>query len=440
MILLAIIAILIAVVVPILKTALPKDLELPKFISGWDIKKSLISFVAGIAFILINMSMFYSEAGMQYLVVSPGGKKSAIMTEGFTFITPLSKIYTWQKFIDVKVLTPKDKEEMSAESIAEIEGLMNPIGVRFIDQVTAHAVVSIRFQLPQDPESFIKLAVEFRSMTNLVNNTLKPTVGEQMENTAYMYAAQDYISGSAQSFKQTFEEMLKGGTYKVSKIEIRDTVFNDVANKKMGIRAVKTNYLVKKVLRNGIPVRIDHDITRNNITVSQVIVDGVILNKDFQKRLVAQRNESAKRQLEQQKIKTAKDAQARIIAEGERDKAKERVSKEKEAVSILIAIETKLKQEKTNRELAEIALQTDKLKAKSKKVLADAQAYQNRQLVSAGLTPQERAKIEKETAIGVAAQVAKIKFPSTMIIGGNKNGGTPLESLIGAAMAKQLNQ
>ena len=38
---------------------------------------------------------------------------------------------------------------------------------------------------------------------------------------------------------------------------------------------------------------------------------------------------------------------------------------------------------------------------------------------------------------GVAAELSKLKFPETMIIGDEK-GSTPLEALIGAAMAKQL--
>ena len=137
------------------------------------------------------------------------------------------------------------------------------------------------------------------------------------------------------------------------------------------------------------------------------------------------------------KIETAKAAQARIIAEGERDKSGERVAQEKEQVKQLIAIETKLKQERTNKELAAIALETEKLKAQQKKVAADASAYENAKLVSAGLTPQERAEWDYKTSVGVAAEIAKIKFPTTMITSDEK-GGTPLESLIGAAMAKQL--
>lgn len=71
-------------------------------------------------------------------------------------------------------------------------------------------------------------------------------------------------------------------------------------------------------------------MSENNIIVSQVIVDNIELEATFKQRLEAQRDESAKRQLEQQKVETTKDAQQRIIAEGERDKAQERVNQEKE--------------------------------------------------------------------------------------------------------------
>jgi predicted RND superfamily exporter protein len=147
----------------------------------------------------------------------------------------------------------------------------------------------------------------------------------------------------------------------------------------------------------------------------------------FKKRLEAQRDESAKRQLEQQKIETAKSTQQRIIAEGERDKAQERVNQEKEQVKALIAIETKKKQEVTKKELAEIALETEKLKAEAEKVKADAESYKNRKLVSAGLTPQEKAEWEYKTAVGVAEKIAGpdgIKLPSTYVNSGGKGNSS----------------
>lgn len=78
-------------------------------------------------------------------------------------------------------------------------------------------------------------------------------------------------------------------------------------------------------------------------------------------------------------------------------------------------------------------------KAKSKKVAADAQYYENAKLVSAGLTPQEKAEWEYKTAVGVAQQIKDLKLPTTYITGGkNGNNDNLLQSLIGADLAKQM--
>lgn len=386
--------------------------------------------IMGILFGLLPYLFFWAEPGYQYFMVYPTGNVDAITSQGIKW-RGFAKITPWQKYIDVKVVTDE-------ESVKDIEGVMSPIPIRFIDQVTAQVKISGRFQLPTDTESFIKLAIKFRSMKNLVQNTLIPTVREQTNNTGYMFAAQDYISGEAQSFRQTLDEQLKFGAYAVVKIENKDTVYADLQTDNRTIKEIQTKYTVEKVLENGIPKRIPHEITENNIIVSQVIVDDVELEPTFKQRLEAQRDESAKRQIEQQKVETAKAAQARVIAEGERDKAAERVTQEKIQVKQLIAIETKLKQEKTNKELAAIALETERLLAQQKKVAADAKAYENAKLVSAGLTPQEKAEWEYKTAVGVAQEISQIQFPQTMLVGGGDGEGTPLQSLIGAAMAKQL--
>jgi len=405
----------------------------PEWMINWKSKATSAIAIIGVLLIIAPFAFFWAEPGYQYFLVYPNGKKDAVMTEGIKW-RGFAKITPWQKYIDVKVVA-------KGEDTKDVEGVMAPIPIRFIDQVTASGKLSTRFQLPTVKESFIEMAIEFRSLQNLTQNTLIPTVREVVSNTGYMFAAQDYISGSASDFRVAIEDQLKDGAYSVEKKEYRDTIVTAIEEKtKRQIKEIKTRYeVIKRKDKNGKFIRIPHDINENNILVSQVIVDDVQLEEVFKKRLEAQRDESAKRQLEQQKIKTAKDAQARIIAEGERDKAAERVAQEKEQVKALISIETKLKQENTNKDLAKIALETEKLKAQAKKVAADAESYQNAKLVSAGLTPQERAQIEKEIAIGVAKEIAKIKFPDVMITGASgKNGGMPLESLIGAAMSKQL--
>jgi hypothetical protein len=168
-------------------------------------------------------------------------------------------------------------------------------------------------------------------------------------------------------------------------------------------------------------------------------VDEVFPEPAFKQRLEAQRDISAQKRIEMEKIETARAEQQRILVEGERDKAKERVDQEKEQVKQLIAIETQLKQESTKKELAEIALQTARLEAEQNLVRERAQAEANRLKVAAGLTPQERAQIQKEMAIGVAEKLATMQLPQVYIQGNeNKSNSGLIESLLGAELAKSM--
>lgn len=388
----------------------------------------------GILLVLLPQLFFFANRGYNYLLVSPTGSMRGVMEQGITW-RGFAKIDEWQKYIDVKVVSNTTESD-----ITELEGVMSPVPVRFIDQVTALGHVSLRFQLPIEAIDFVELAVKYRTMGNLVNNTIIPTVREQLINTGYMFAAQNYISGEAQSFRQTFEEQLKGGTYAVNKIELKDTIYDNSISqvgKDRRIKEIQTSYLVENIMVNGIPKRIPHELSENNIIVSQVIVDKIDLEATFKQRLEKQRDESAKRQLEQQMIETAKSEQQRIIAQGERDKAAERVKQEKAQVGVLIAIETKVKEEESNKKLATIQLETERINSTTRKVKADADSYEISKKVKAGITPETRLKMELDRDVAVAKEIAKLKFPTTMIMGGG-NGGTPLESLIGAAMAKQL--
>lgn len=402
-------------------------------IAGW--KKGAISIAAALGLFFLSSTIFYAEAGYQYLVIKPNGAKSAIMSEGFHFIGPFAKIQPWQKYIDVKA--------SAGEISEEVEGALKPIPIRFVDQVTAEMSMTGKFELPKDPDKFIALAVKFRTMNNLVHQTLIPTVREQAIQTGYMFSAQDYISGEAQAFRQAYDEQLTDGTYKVKKKTYTDTTYAEKdpnepeTNRK--IKDISVRYVVEKIRANGVPVRIPHEITENGIIVTSVIVDQVKMDPDYQKRLNAQKAESAKRQLQQQKIETAKMEQQRIRAEGERDKEKERATQEKTAVAKLIAIETKLKEERTNKQLATIALETEKIEAEKRRVKADAEAYEIRKKVVAGITPEVRLKMEIDGEVRKAEAISKIKLPDTYVSGGgNGSGGNTSDALL-LMILKQLN-
>lgn len=384
------------------------------------IKKGILAGVVGALLIIFSNTLFYAEQGYFYLLIKPSGTKDAIMTEGFHFKGFFSKIKPWQADIDIKA---GDKASMSDE----VEGKMDSVSIRFLDNVTAKMAFSVRFALPRDKDEFIKFTNKFRSMANLVDNTLVPTVNEQAIQTGYMYSAQDYLSGEAQSFRQTFDEMLKDGTYKVRKIVYKDTSYadeiSDISKKRL-IRDIATRYVVEKVIKNGIAERIPNEISSNGIRISQVIVDQITPDPDYQVRLKEQKDESAKRSLKQSQIETAKIDQLRIRAEGERNKEQERAIQEKIAVKKLIAIETSLKEEETNKQLAKIQLETTEINALKTKVKADADAYEISKKVKAGITPETRLKMTLDAQVKVAEYQSKIVWPTTYINGGGGKGNS----------------
>jgi hypothetical protein len=258
-----------------------------------------------------------------------------------------------------------------------------------------------------------------------------------------MYAAQDYISGAGQGFKQTFEEQLENGAYVVVKQENRDTIYEEIVQKgPRHIKEIQTSYSVQKVLDpvTHQPKVIPNEISVSGIKVSQVIVDNVIPDPEYQARLKEQKSESAKRQLEQQKIATAKIAQQRVIAEGEQQKAEERVRQEVEQVKTLIPFETEREKEKAKLAAAEIAKQRETIEALTLVIREKAVADANKLKVAAGLTPQERAMWKYRSDSVVSANLSQSKWPSIYIEGGAGGAGktSMLETLIGAEMAKSM--
>jgi len=419
----------------------------PDFLLMWNGKNRLRIFLLSIGLILLDQSTFFAREGNQYYVLSKvTGHRSTIMTPGLKFVIPFSIVEEWSKYIDVKGVPINENGEL-VESAEGIEGVI-PGGVKvmFIDRAMASVYLSVRFELPNVEDSFIKLVETYKTPENLIKNTLLPTISEQLTNVSFMYSADEYVSGGASDYKLTIEEALKNGGFVVQKVDVIDTLYtpevftvDSLVNKPRKIQEIRKLTKNKKVLKNGIPIRVQHEINANKVLTASVIVSDVALEKSFTDKLKQQRDISAEKIIEIQKIETAGAAQLRIIAEGERDKAAERVTQEKLQVSKLINIETQVKEEESKRQLAEIAVQTAELEAKATLTRERAQAEANRLKVSAGLTPQERAEWEYKTAVGVAAELKSLKLPETYIQGGSGNsGGSILEQLIGAELAKGM--
>jgi hypothetical protein len=410
-------------------------------------------FAIGALLVVFDASFFIARESKQYYVLNKAtGERDAQMTPGLHLITPfVTEVREWDKYLEIKGvkvdaegnLIVSDKE---SEALKNVEGIVRGgVSVRFIDKVTASVYPSVRFQLPSDPQAFIKIVETYRTPENLVMNTLVPTVSEQLKNITFMFTADEYVSGGATIYRAEIEDVLKNGAYSFAKEIVSDTIFSEVAlsgdgsdavNRKRDIREIRVFEKNKKILKDGVAIRKKHEITENNIITAQVIIDEILLDPNYEGKLKEQMNLAAQAVVENQKVIAAKAKQQSIIAEGERDKAQERVNQEKEQVAKLIAIETQVKEEESKRQLAQINEQTEIIKARATKVTADAEAYKNSRLVSAGLTPLEKAKIEKETRVEVAKEIAKMNVPSTIIMGGGGSNAT--EALLQTKLIKDL--
>jgi regulator of protease activity HflC (stomatin/prohibitin superfamily) len=213
------------------------------------------------------------------------------------------------------------------------------------------------------------------------------------------------------------------------------SVVRTIVNKESKQKRFKIKYI------NGEPVREKgNSLKAYGLTVVQAVVTEIDWESTFDKRLQLQKEEVAQTQLEKQQAEREFYRAQKETAKGEAEKATERARLEKEQIQKTIEAETKAKvaefnliEERKNYEVAQF-------KAKTQKTMADAQSYENAKLVSAGLTPQERAEWEYKTSVNIARELKELKLPEIYIQDGGKQdaNGNLLQSLIGADLAKKM--
>lgn len=405
------------------------------------INKKIATLIILLGFLLFTIPgiFFMAEAGKFYAVQYPWGSQKAVMSQGIS-TKWWGKVIVIQQEISIKDILSDTKTEQESEYTY----LMPAVEREFSDAVKGTVANSIVISLTEDPEKFLDLSTKNRSERNLVFSRINPYKDAVLKNTAKLMSAQDYIAGSSSEFDRAFKDQLENGMYILEEITIENKKDTIGINKDRTIdENSKTKvYKIKTHKVNGVdePLRNQGALREYGLSVKQAVVNKIDWEDKFDERLDKQKEQVALTQLERQMTEKAIIKTQRVYQEGESNKAEERARLEKEQIQKTIAAETIVKEEGFNLEASKIKLQKNKVEAEAIKVIADADSYKNSKLVSAGLTPQERAEWEYKTKVGIAAEYAKITFPVYMNINGGTGGSnqSPLEALIGTAMAKQL--
>ena len=118
--------------------------------------------------VIIYDSIFYAEPGYIYHVRTFTGSEEVITEVGYKFY-PFGRYNSWKRAMTVQALQGSSGNAIRAEDdSANTSASLPPMRIMFLDQVDALAEATVRFSVPSDEESFLKLAHEYRSPENIL--------------------------------------------------------------------------------------------------------------------------------------------------------------------------------------------------------------------------------------------------------------------------------
>ncbi|TQV88148.1 SPFH domain-containing protein [Aliikangiella coralliicola] len=413
---------------------------------------ALVKIIVAIVFILALIiglfnSFFYAEPGYIYHVRTLFGKEEVVTEVGYKFY-PFGRYNSWKRAMTVQALQGSSGNAIRAEKDSDnTSASLPPMSIMFLDQVDAHAEATVRFAIPSDSESFLKLAHEYRSPENLLRTALMPAFKETLQANASLMSAEEYYSGGRTQFNSEFENQMSNGIFLVKREEVQVRSAKQAkssANASLGTQQEqygedsKTVFVVQKVLDDdGLPKRKTQRFINYGITVVSALVTDMRPNQKFVERMQLKQKASADRAIAREQRVQEEEQRLLAIARGEREvaerqaKAKvEQIQKTTEAETdkqLAITAGEKFREQATiAKETAQINLEKAKIEAETKRTLAEAEAYQKRVILEADNALAQKLDAEIEIQKLWADAFSKRKVPSTVF--GSGQSGAPVGS------------
>lgn len=446
---------------------------IPGFVNG-------ILGTAGAVFIVIGLwsSLFFmAEERYSYFVRDIAGQTYVYNTtgwhwKGFGTVVPIKNEMSVQ-FSDKAA---KDADSINAGDGGpsnEVSVMMSPRNITFLDQVTADASSTVRFRMPNDTKSILKIIDSFGTPENLMRSMLIPSTERTIDATSALMTADKYFSGGKTEFMSEFDYQMRNGLYVVrveERIEKPKLHRKGSANASAGTNQAdygddrKITYIAVKQRDDSGAFKITkQDFSKYGITVTAAIITKLDPNPEFKNRMKQKQQASADLAIARENRKKEEEQTLLAVAKGKREVAESQAQELKKQIVETTKAETEkqLALTKANKELeatkiqeqtALIAYKRDKIKAKSVKVLADADAYKKRVVIQANGALEQKIEAYKYGVSRMAEALASYKAPqSVVIMGGSNSDGTtgPISGapdamtnymqIIAANQAKQLS-
>ncbi len=302
------------------------------------------------------------------------------------------------------------------------------IKIRFNDGGHAQISGSVRWYMPTDDKAILKLHTDFGSLSAIEQQLIRQVVTKSVYMTGPLMSSKESSAEKRNDLLSFIEDQSINGVYKTVQedIKVRDELMN----------TDKTITVVKIVEKNNVPVRQEvSTIKTYNINLQGLALNSIDYDSDVENQIRVQ--QQAYMQV-QTAIANSKKAEQDAITTELQGKASAAKAKWEQEVIKAQAI-TQAQQEK---EVAKLEAETAILRAEKIRTDADAESYKNKKMVTAGLTPQQKAEYEKATKIGVATALANIQLPSTYMSGAGSSNkqASLLESILGVKLLEDVNK
>ena len=295
----------------------------------------------------------------------------------------------------------------------------DPLPATFQGNSTAKISGYLKYRMPSRCEDEVLLHNENGDQESVRMNLIRNAISTALQMSGPLFTPEEANIDRRPEFTKMVREILETGEFQTvtsvtSRIEDGDSSnVQYYKQTKMFLDKDGSRVITKPSV-----------LKRYGIEVIALDIKGFEFDQKTQELMAAKKN------AEQQRIAAKALAEkSKQDAITEREQGNARVAKAK-ADQEVIKI-TEVTQAQKQFEVAELAAKTSLEEAKKVKAAGEAEAYANKLKVAAGLTPLERATIDKDTKIGIATALAGVKFPESMIISGGGNGGgaNPFEAV-----------
>lgn len=336
--------------------------------------------------------------------------------------------FQWQKYGNVSIYDKTSQiwfNEIKRDENGNVfvtPDMDNPaMAITYNDKGKGFVLGSVRVEMPLETKYLERIQTHYGSQEKLIRDLIKPTLGKVIISCGPLMSSLESVSEKRTDLIALITDQLNHGVYK-TRVKTIETV-NPITGEKQLTKIAEA--VADSLSPNGIKRQEESPFAFYGLKVSQLSINDM----EYE---VATLNQISKQREADMSIVTAKakalEAAQRAIQIEEEGKAKAAEAKWEQEKIKAVAV-TKAEQEF---EVAELEAKKAKQVALKVQAEGEAKAAANRALVSAGLTPQEKAEWEYKTTVGVAEALSKSTtrwVPEVMVNGGNGQGSNAMDAV-----------